>query len=231
MNPWHNWFHCTGNTYGTWLPGDPRGWRSWKHREHVDGDYKHPPPAGKYDRLLEHSQKLMKRQRVVLEIPQRKLACRTMVAALRFHAVDLIALAVGPKHFHMLARFAPNPEHPLPTQCPIPGINTSAPPSRIRTPRHLVGIAKKESARALSKAGLLPEGGAWGKRCRPRPIRDRAHQLRVVGYIKDHVEEGAVVWFLGGTLMPHTGASKSRRIAIRRRVNKTTSSPPIKPTD
>src|SRR5690349_5207107 len=52
MSARDHWFHCTTHTYGTWLRGDPRGWRSRNHREHVDGDYKHPPSNGKYDPLL-----------------------------------------------------------------------------------------------------------------------------------------------------------------------------------
>jgi len=39
MEPWNHWYHVNGNTYGTWLPGDPRGWRSYKHKRHVEGEY------------------------------------------------------------------------------------------------------------------------------------------------------------------------------------------------
>ena len=40
MPAWNHWYHCTAHTYGTWLRGDPRGWRARHHREHVDGDYR-----------------------------------------------------------------------------------------------------------------------------------------------------------------------------------------------
>ncbi|HEX3314753.1 MAG TPA: hypothetical protein VHR72_07680 [Gemmataceae bacterium] len=30
------------STYGSWLPGNPRGFRSRKHRIHSSGDYKNP---------------------------------------------------------------------------------------------------------------------------------------------------------------------------------------------
>src|SRR2546430_1609317 len=46
MRAWNGGYHCTGSTYGTWLRGDPRGWRSSKHHVHVDGDYKKRPPTG-----------------------------------------------------------------------------------------------------------------------------------------------------------------------------------------
>jgi hypothetical protein len=49
VRPWHDWYHCVANTYGTWLPGDPRGWRSCHHRERVEGD----------DALLARSKSLM----------------------------------------------------------------------------------------------------------------------------------------------------------------------------
>ena len=44
-------YHLIWGTYGSWLPGDPRGFRTRRHREHVEGDYKHPPPPGLYEGL------------------------------------------------------------------------------------------------------------------------------------------------------------------------------------
>jgi hypothetical protein len=42
------WYHSITSTYGAWLYGDERGFRTRHHREHVDGDYKSPPPRGLY---------------------------------------------------------------------------------------------------------------------------------------------------------------------------------------
>ena len=53
MGAWNGWYHVNGNTYGTWLPGDERGWRSRHHKVHVNGDYKNPPPPGAHDAHLE----------------------------------------------------------------------------------------------------------------------------------------------------------------------------------
>lgn len=39
VEPWNSWYHVTIHVYGSWLRGDPRGWRSRHHREHADGDY------------------------------------------------------------------------------------------------------------------------------------------------------------------------------------------------
>ncbi len=62
-DPWRNWYHCMANTYGTWLPGDPRGWRSRHHREHVVGDYRNPPKRS-YANLHRKARSLMKREQV-----------------------------------------------------------------------------------------------------------------------------------------------------------------------
>jgi hypothetical protein len=43
-DPSFAWFHAIITTYGAWLDGDARGFRTRHHREHVEGDYKNPPP-------------------------------------------------------------------------------------------------------------------------------------------------------------------------------------------
>src|SRR5258707_1081254 len=72
--PWNDWYHIMCHTYGTWLPGDPKGCRTRHHREHVEGDYKNPPPKGKYDGLWARSKRLMKRDPVYLSSEQRSRA-------------------------------------------------------------------------------------------------------------------------------------------------------------
>src|SRR5687768_10994638 len=53
MRPWNDWYHVMGNTYGTWLPGSPKGFRTVMRKLHVPFDYKRPPPKGRYDKLHE----------------------------------------------------------------------------------------------------------------------------------------------------------------------------------
>jgi len=172
MEPWNDWYHVNGNTYGTWLRGDPRGFRERHHRRHVEGDARTPPPPGIYDALRARSRRLMTRDPVHLSPRARALACEAMSDSLRRHAIELLALAVDDHHFHVLARF---PDH---------------------EPRRWIGIAKKDSARALSDAELVPRGGVWAVRCRCLPVRNRAHQLAVYRYIRDQVNEGGATWTL-----------------------------------
>ena len=175
---WNSWYHCTGGTYGSWLRGDPRGWRSKAHREHVDGDYKNPPPVGKYTELEAISRASMKRERVVLSRAAREAACEEFARSLLSDGVEVIAICVGAKHWHVLARFTP----------PDAAFVTAD-----RRGKRLIGRAKGRSARALSKAGLVAPGGVWGGRCRIKPIHDRAHQVRVANYIPNHRKKGAAV--------------------------------------
>ena len=166
--PWNDWYHVNVNTYGTWLRGSPLGFRERHHREHVIGDYKNPPPEGMYTKLWEQSKRLMKRKVVYLRPEAVDAARYHLWNSLRKDGIEVIALCIDCRHFHILARF---PD---------------------RNPRKWIGRAKGRCARELSRAGLLPEGGVWAKRGRRLPVRNRRHQMSTTGYILRHGERGAL---------------------------------------
>ena len=82
MGAWNGWYHVNGSTYGTWLRGDPRGWRERHHRRHVEGDYRNPPPAEESEALHAYSEKLMGKDAVRLSREQRVAAGQAMVEKL-----------------------------------------------------------------------------------------------------------------------------------------------------
>jgi REP element-mobilizing transposase RayT len=169
--PWNNWYHITIHVYGSWLRGDPRGWRARHHREHVDGDYKNPPPKGKYDNLYELSKALMKREPVKIARELRQFIANAIAEKLRQDGIEVLIVSVDAKHVHVLARF---PDH---------------------SPRHWIGRAKKHASHSVRQQGLRTEkGGLFAKRCHPEPIEDRKHQVFVFGYILKHITRGARVW-------------------------------------
>jgi len=178
MSAWNGWYHCTGSTYGAWLRGDPRGWRSRKHHEHCDGDYKNPPPEGQHDRQHEQSKGLMKRRRVVLTPEQREVACREFVKALIEREVEVGPFCVGSRHWHGMLRFRDTERHR--------GQNRDA--------NRLIGQAKGKSAREMSRAGVIATGGVWAAKCRVRPVKDDQHHANVSKYIPDHAKKGAAVY-------------------------------------
>jgi REP element-mobilizing transposase RayT len=153
------------------LRGDPRGWRARHHREHVDGDYKNPPPKGKYDNLYELSKALLKRDPVRIERELRQFVVNAIAEKLCQDNVEVLIASVDGKHVHVLARF---PDHNV---------------------RHWIGRAKKNASHFVRQQGLRTEGGGlFAKRCHPEPIADREHQVHVFGYILDHLKRGAQVW-------------------------------------
>jgi len=168
MGAWNGWYHVIGNTYGTWLPGDPRGWRSRHHGEHVDGDYKRPPPCGLYDGLHQNAEALKKRGAVILSPRDRQRAGMAMVEMLIHQEGEILSLSMDGVHFHLLGRFGSSPI------------------------RDVVGRAKKHAYHVLRASGHV--GEVWAKRCDTRPIRNREHQVNTYHYVLDHVQVGAWVW-------------------------------------
>jgi hypothetical protein len=166
---WNDWYHCTTNAYGTWLRGSDLGYRERHHRQHVEGDYKNPPPPGKYSDVKQQSKALMKRPPVRLSPDDQKLALNGIIASFEKDAIRLIALAVDAIHLHALFCC---PDH---------------------DPRHWLGRAKGRVARQLLDAGRA-DGRVWGRRCGVHPIADRGHQVTVFYYILRHADRGARVW-------------------------------------
>ena len=169
MPPWNDWYHIMGHTYGTWLPGDPKGFRTRHHREHVEGDYRNPPPKGMYDARLEQSKRLMKRDPVYLEWDQRVRAIDEIVASLRRRSIEFAIFSLDRIHLHGLARF---PDH---------------------NPRHWIGVAKRECSHYCKQTGHAPVGGLWATRCKYLPVNDAAHRENVFDYIRKHEDKGAAI--------------------------------------
>lgn len=176
MLPWNDWYHCTTHTYGSWLRGDRRGWRARHHREHVQGDYKNPPPKGKYDALFEYSKSLMKRDPVRIDLELRQFLLDAIVARFIERRVETRIISLDSNHLHTLIR--------------CPG----------HDPRIVLGIAKQYATARLKAHGLavglnLEEGqGLWAKRSHPEPIKNPAHFQKATEYIHDHLSRGAVIW-------------------------------------
>ncbi|MFW5869397.1 MAG: hypothetical protein ACOCVI_00695 [Planctomycetota bacterium] len=184
--PWNGWYHGVLCTYGTWLRGDRRGFRTRHHREHVEGDYRNPPPAGLYEALAQESAKS-------LRFPPAKLtpeACRAVchafaVAMLKYHA-ELVDLVVCPCHAHLLARF-PDHLHSAPANLLTDGRNP--------IPRHIAGRAKRAASLALTRRSLKQKGRPlWAKRGKLQPIRDQKHFEATIRYIQRHQQGGGVLW-------------------------------------
>ncbi len=162
------WFHLIISTYGSWLPGDPRGFRTRHHREHIDGDYKSPPPEGKYERRHYEHQQDLKQVGAVIEPAFRPIIGSALHDRLQQLGGNVLAVSCGGQHAH---------------------IQVQLDDGDARIP---LGLAKKHATFVAREAGFA--GKLWAVRGKVVRIRDRVHQKNVYRYILDHIHEGAWVW-------------------------------------
>jgi hypothetical protein len=173
---WRHWYHVTFNPYGQWLRGDPRGWRERRHREHVEGDYKNPPPPSKLNEALyKQSKKRMKHEPVTFAPEQRRNVGIWILESLGIQQRSVLVLAVGEKHVHTLV------------QCPD------------KNPKRVIGKAKnhvwgmffpvEERRKEADERPAL-----WAAGSDATPIEDESHARWAVPYILEHRDEGAWVW-------------------------------------
>ncbi|MBB6430240.1 hypothetical protein [Algisphaera agarilytica] len=168
MPAWHDWWHLCLHTHGTWLHGDPRGFRNRNHRVHSSGDYKHPPPQGEHAGLHRYHQE---RSGDAVVIPP-SLRVQVGEGLLRkINKIDLstLAIAVGTTHTHVL--------------CKVPGEYQAA--------KAIQSTLKQAGSRAVSEQ---MSGRIWAAGGKPIEIKNRGHQVAVLGYIIQHQREGAWVW-------------------------------------
>ena len=169
MRPHLYWTHIILTTYGAWLLGDARGFRTRDHREHVEGDYKNPPARGKYEKRAANSRRALSREPVRLTPEQRAIVGNALREKLERLDCAVAALSVSASHMHVMAG--------------LPRGNW----------KHVVGVAKRHTWFELhEQTGFT--GDLWAKGSKVIPLRDRAYQTNVYLYIRRHAEQGAWLW-------------------------------------
>jgi hypothetical protein len=168
MNDEWQWYHIIISTYGSWLYGDARGFRTRHHREHVEGDYKNPPCPGSYEGQRNSSRAALKQTPVVIPVKFRAVVGFAIREKLEQFGAQVVCLSVSGQHCHVLAKLA------------------------FGKARAWIGNAKCHAWFKLREHEWKTK--LWGKRGKAVPIRDRQHQLNVYRYILDHRKEGAWVW-------------------------------------
>ncbi len=109
--PEGKWWLVTCTTFGTWLPGDPRGFQTWRGREYVPPPKRYAKPgeptyrAKDYAATHEATRNSMTEPPVSINADQRRITVRAIVDDLADTTVLPAILAVGDVHFHLLAKF------------------------------------------------------------------------------------------------------------------------------
>jgi hypothetical protein len=151
------WRHVIVNTKSTWLHGDPRGFRSRKHRIHSSGDYKNPPPPGEHAGLRAYHLKRSRSEIHVGEKERVKIG-KAFIRELKHAGYAVIAIAVGKVHLHALVE--------LPYELP--------------EVKKIIGQAKRAASCAVSTS--MP-GEIWSGGGKFKPVMDKAHCGNVHDYI------------------------------------------------
>jgi hypothetical protein len=162
------WWHIILSTHSSWLPGDPRGFRSRHHRIHSSGDYRQPPPQGEHAGLHRYHKV---RSEATKAIPPacRPVVGQTFLKKLSADDVSCLAVAVAAFHAHLLIEMTDDEA----------------------VVKRYAGKLKQHVSHAVGDA--LP-GRLWASGCKQVRIRDQAHQRRVYHYILRHEAEGAWTW-------------------------------------
>jgi len=158
-------YHVIWSTYGSWLPGDPRGFRTKHHRRHVDGDYRNPPPPGKYEALHARSKASLKGPAVVIPPALRATVGWACIERFDDEQATVRAISVGGQHAHAAFEWAGDDVKPL------------------------IGRVKKVASHRVRDE--LP-GRIWALGCKIVRVRDEAHWRNVVSYVKE--QRNAWVW-------------------------------------
>jgi len=166
--PKRSWFHVILTCYGNWLPGDPRGFRTRHHKQHIEGDYKNPPPKGLYEELHRSSKKSMKQTKVNLSSGHQIIVGNAFLETFKFLNTPVLAIAVHATHVHLQVQFDP------------------------KQVRIYCGKAKKNAWYRLREQGW--QGKVWAKRGKYQLIQDYQHQKNTYAYILKHTQENAWVW-------------------------------------
>ncbi|MDY7107662.1 MAG: hypothetical protein SYC29_03405 [Planctomycetota bacterium] len=159
--------HAICTLYGNWPPGDPRGWRSRRHKRHSSGDYKDPPPPGEHEGLHRHARSSMTTAPARLRPDQYPLVGRAFLWKRNALGCSARILSCGPTHLHVLF------DGPAGDATPV------------------LGKCKQYSSLKLADH----RGQLWGERAKIIRVRDLPHARNTFAYIRDHaLKEGAWIW-------------------------------------
>ena len=151
--------HVTIHAHGTWLHGDPRGFRSRDHRIHSSGDYKNPPPIGEHAGLHRFHRE---RSDPPTYFPTELWPTlgNVLVRYLIDESHRVLIVSVSKTHVHLLVEL----------------------PTPLEQVKMIIGFAKSRSSRAVKDE--MP-GSIWGEGGDFEPVLSAGHEANAFLYIQD----------------------------------------------
>ena len=196
---------CTWTTFGTWLPGDPRGFQTWRGREYIPPPKRYAKPGEltydprPYRNRHEAAKQSLSQPPVELSDEQVRVAADAFAADVDETRMVGAALAIGGAHAHFLAKFGPLPIRPT------------------------CGRFKAQATDALHLAGF-PHPRVWCRGVHMTSKEQGGQFADAFRYVCNHVREGAIVkvWAPFAGLIERLEPNVRSRIEIH--------PPPPKPT-
>lgn len=168
MRPDLAWYHVIWNTLGSWLPGDPRGFRNRNHRIHSSGDYRDPPPRDEHEMLLRYNQS---HSRSAVHLPKelRPPVLEAILDALADRDCSAATVSISAEHVHALVALPPD----------------------YKEAKAVVRAMKTVSSLAIREQ--MP-GSIWSRGRTLKRVVTMAHWKATREYIASKQEPGAYTW-------------------------------------
>ncbi|MBS0207787.1 MAG: hypothetical protein JSS27_02435 [Planctomycetes bacterium] len=163
----------TWTTYGSWLPGDPRGFRTWRGREFIppppryaEGGDRPFDPAEYRTRYLADKSRSLSTTRLTAD--QQQVAIDAVVEDISALLLEAIIVSINEAHVHLIADFGDLSIRP--TVARLKSVATRALGGRERTAKRF-----------------------WSSGCNMKSLADDAAVQAAFNYVKAHETEGAIV--------------------------------------
>lgn len=168
------WWLITWGTYGSWLPGDPRGFRTWRRREYV------PSPFGRaqggepiydsaaYAERHEDTRGRLTSTPVSLTVTDRREACSALVVEIAALRIVPAILTVAKRHAHFISQFGELAIRPT------------------------VGRLKAAATRSM-KSVCFDAPQLWAKGCHMESLNGEDEFVAAYQYVQHHVSQGAAI--------------------------------------
>jgi hypothetical protein len=168
------WWLVSWTTYATWLPGDKRGYCTWRGREYIPPPKRYAKPGEATYQASEHTHvraiaESICGEPVYLSRTEIQTALTTMVDEISHISIVPAIMSVGEWHVHWLCHFGKL------------GI------------RSTVSRVKAAATRELNALGFQDKK-PWTKGCNMKSKCDRRACRNAYKYVRDHRDQGSLIY-------------------------------------
>jgi|SRR6516165_9546358 len=173
----HRYWLFTSTTYGTWLPGDRRGFVS-NVGDKAGSWVRHNLPSTPVDEHMEglegYARKNLKGKPIYLHKEQAEIILAQLQETAEYRKWDLLAVAIMANHFHIVVRVKGDPD-----------------------PNTLLRDFKSYASRALNRKWGKPESETWWTESgSKRKLPNEEAVRQAIEYVRNQ-QSALLVWIAG----------------------------------